>query len=548
MGTQFGGRGGDGGGGYGAGIYVNHLASLNVSNSLFASNVAQSSGGGNGGTITPTGIPGTGGAGVNSEGGAIWNAGTLVVRNSTLDGNSVKGGSQGLGFVNTCGQSRGGGLYTSLNSSLINVTVTQNQAIPEFVICSVSGLGGGVFGAGGTTQFGNTIIADNIGSVGVPSAPDVSGTFMSLGNNLVENTTGGTINGNTSGNITGQDPQLGSLQYQGGVASIRSPNTGSPVINAGNNTLAANANLTMDQRATCFRRIVGSAVDMGAFEVQVTSSLVCNNFDYDGDGRTDMSVFRPADGYWYVRRSTGGATDSIPFGQQGDVLAPADFDGDGKTDSRSFGAGIGIELTALSVNSWRRSGAQSSTILSQAITTAMAWLTSRSFAKGLGIFCKAETAIWRCNLEAAATARFPETTTATASTTWRFTETVFGTYSKAATDFARRSSVLRPTGRLRLTSTAMEKPISRFFARASGTCFKVRTGLPAYSSDLRETCQSRVITTAMAKRTSRYFAKAGGTCWRAGRGLQDCATDCRAICRRRRRSCLSVIFVSVSYV
>jgi hypothetical protein len=280
---------------------------------------------------------------VNSEGGAIRNAGTLVVRNSTFDGNSVKGGSQGLGFVNTCGQSRGGGLFLSGTSSLINVTVTQNQAIPEFVVCSVSGLGGGVYGP---TEFGNTIIADNSGSVGLPSAPDISGTFTSLGNNLVENTTGGTITGNTSGNITGQDPQLGTLQYHGGVASARAPNVGSPVINAGNSTLATNANLTTDQRATCFRRIVGAAVDIGAFEVQVSQSLVCNNFDYDGDGLTDMSVFRPADGYWYVRRSISGATDSIPFGQQGDELAPADFDGDGKTDITVFRSGYWYRLNS----------------------------------------------------------------------------------------------------------------------------------------------------------------------------------------------------------
>jgi hypothetical protein len=54
-------------------------------------------------------------------------------------------------------------------------------------------------------------------------------------------------------------------------------------------------------------------------------------FDYDGDGRTDISVFRPASGVWYLNRSTAGF-EGLQFGADGDKLTPADFDGDGKTD------------------------------------------------------------------------------------------------------------------------------------------------------------------------------------------------------------------------
>jgi hypothetical protein len=36
--------------------------------------------------------------------------------------------------------------------------------------------------------------------------------------------------------------------------------------------------------------------------------------DYNGDGRTDLAVWRPADGTWYVR---GVAT--TPWGANGDV-------------------------------------------------------------------------------------------------------------------------------------------------------------------------------------------------------------------------------------
>ncbi len=53
--------------------------------------------------------------------------------------------------------------------------------------------------------------------------------------------------------------------------------------------------------------------------------------DYDGDGKTDVSVFRPSNGTWYLNRSTAGFTAST-FGQNGDKIVPADYDGDGKTD------------------------------------------------------------------------------------------------------------------------------------------------------------------------------------------------------------------------
>ena len=54
-------------------------------------------------------------------------------------------------------------------------------------------------------------------------------------------------------------------------------------------------------------------------------------FDFDGDGRADVSVFRPDGGNWYVQQSSAGFT-GTQFGVSADKLVPADFDGDGKTD------------------------------------------------------------------------------------------------------------------------------------------------------------------------------------------------------------------------
>jgi hypothetical protein len=53
--------------------------------------------------------------------------------------------------------------------------------------------------------------------------------------------------------------------------------------------------------------------------------------DFDGDSRTDLSVFRPSDGNWWLNRSTTGVI-AMNWGLSTDVLTPGDYDGDAKTD------------------------------------------------------------------------------------------------------------------------------------------------------------------------------------------------------------------------
>ena len=53
-------------------------------------------------------------------------------------------------------------------------------------------------------------------------------------------------------------------------------------------------------------------------------------FDFDGDGKTDTSVFNSSDGVWRVRNASGDR--NYTWGIPGDQLVPADFDGDGKAD------------------------------------------------------------------------------------------------------------------------------------------------------------------------------------------------------------------------
>ena len=55
-------------------------------------------------------------------------------------------------------------------------------------------------------------------------------------------------------------------------------------------------------------------------------------YDFTGDGKADVAFFRPSTAEWFVLRSEDFTFFAFPFGAPGDVPAPGDFDGDGTAD------------------------------------------------------------------------------------------------------------------------------------------------------------------------------------------------------------------------
>jgi len=85
--------------------------------------------------------------------------------------------------------------------------------------------------------------------------------------------------------------------------------------------------------------------------------------DYDGDGKTDLAVYAASTGWWSIRFWAGGSA-VWQWGLDGDVPAPADYDGDGRTDLAVFRPATGTwyirqsstNFTTASTVQWGLSG------------------------------------------------------------------------------------------------------------------------------------------------------------------------------------------------
>ncbi len=176
-----------------------------------------------------------------------------------------------------------------------NCTITANHAAS----------GGGVSftnnGTGDTLTLNNTIDAGNFQGNGTATADDVGGDPFTANYSLIGTTTGGTVSG--TGDVLNVNALLGPLANNGGPTETCALLPGSPALNAGSNALAVVANgdpLVTDQRGLA--RVVGPAVDIGAFEVQQSatdtslSADATNNSAVFGQVVTYTATVSPAGG------------------------------------------------------------------------------------------------------------------------------------------------------------------------------------------------------------------------------------------------------------
>ncbi|MDM8559354.1 choice-of-anchor Q domain-containing protein [Candidatus Parabeggiatoa sp. HSG14] len=191
-----------------------------------------------------------------SNGGAIQNADTVIVLNSTFTGNSAANGGaihnaagtltvKNSTFSTNTATTAGGAINVGGGTAtLINSTLSSNTSAT-----------GANLNNGGTLHLKNTIIANGI------TGSDCNGSISTNTNNLIKD---GTCSGGATGFVSG-DPLLSSLADNGGTTQTMALLVSSPAINAGDNAACE----TTDQRGET--RPKHTTCDIGAYEYEVNA-------------------------------------------------------------------------------------------------------------------------------------------------------------------------------------------------------------------------------------------------------------------------------------
>ncbi len=165
---------------------------------------------------TVSGNSGSSGGGllITATGGGIGGFGGTQIVNSTISGNTAS--------------SEGGGIFTNYGASITGSTIAGNHS---------TGDGGGIQ-AGGYGNDPVTLRDTIVGANTSGSSPDDLGTHNSTpfhaGFSLIQAAGDATVDETIAGsNITGQDPDLGALQDNGGDTETMAPAPDSPVVDKG---------------------------------------------------------------------------------------------------------------------------------------------------------------------------------------------------------------------------------------------------------------------------------------------------------------------------
>ena len=155
--------------------------------------------------------------------------------------------------------------------------------------------------------------------------------ILAAGGSFIENGYNGTIDPAATSPIAGRQAWTGNTNGAFVTTTVQLPSSVS------GQSIRLRWRLGSDASIADFGWLIDTVV------VRATSSCsfapptgnIRSRADFDGDGKSDLSIFRPSEGNWYVVPTLGGMT-ILTWGVSTDEPAPGDFDGDGKTDYAIF--------------------------------------------------------------------------------------------------------------------------------------------------------------------------------------------------------------------
>jgi hypothetical protein len=184
------------------------------------------------------------------------------------------------------------------------------------------------FGSGGIAQYNRTSDSSAFTTLYVKAIqPD--GKIIATDN--VMNHVGGVVRFNPDGS---SDQSFGSVSLLDGSTngrgrlklSVTHYNGSIVPLEAGQILVRPNGKLNL----------IGYGANRAAVSQQNTNFQNGIYFDFENDGRDNLSVYRPSDGVWHNLDSRNNNYSAAQWGISSDKLAPADYDGDGKTDRAVF--------------------------------------------------------------------------------------------------------------------------------------------------------------------------------------------------------------------
>ena len=257
----------------------------------------------------------------------------------------------------------------NLQSGNIKIGDFNNDDKPDFAILNYAQLKINIFTNNGAGVFTNTESISVNAGIGSFTSADMNGDgrldFVFI-NGLGSDIGVGVIIRNNDGssnspltypltNINAANLTLNDFNGDGriDVAAITGTNSVTVLTNQGGGILGQEVNygggvqesvivsddLNNDQKAdlivgftTSYNSYVKILMNQSKSQAQVNKSP----YDFDGDGKSDVGIFRPSGGEWWINRSATNVTVAAAFGSSTDKITPGDFTGDGKADMAFF--------------------------------------------------------------------------------------------------------------------------------------------------------------------------------------------------------------------